>query len=252
MEKQPVLQISDEHLAETIEKAKAVYQSRQKRERIGFAGFLFCQMRFTGGNFIWLGQGLLLLGIIFSLIIRDISNIAIQYLPVYLGWLAILIAMTCIPFIGRSIQYKMFEIEMTTRISMPKLLIARIITTGIGDLVLIVVSLLMISMKTKLEASSTALYIILPFLLTCLICLITGTTVRNENQRYLCIAFCFILMVLLPILWQTAPVTFEQTSIPVWGAMCAVCIAILLIFGYKTISKEYKYGTNNSRTFQAL
>ncbi len=52
----PALQISEEHLAQTMREARLAYQNRRNRERIRYAAFLLRQVRFVGAT-VWLLQG---------------------------------------------------------------------------------------------------------------------------------------------------------------------------------------------------
>jgi ABC-type antimicrobial peptide transport system permease subunit len=159
---QPDLQISEEHLMQTMRQARMAYQNRRQRERIRYPAFLLRQVRFVGAP-VWLLQGFLLLCAFWLFGFADIgtvSNLAPRHLPVLLGCFAVFIAMTSIPFIGRSVRYRMLETEMATRISIPKLLLARISIIGIGNVLLLAVSFLLASTKAEFGAGSVALYLL--------------------------------------------------------------------------------------------
>ena len=145
--------------------------------------------------------------------------------------------MTSIPFVGRSMQYKMLETEMATRISIPKLLLARIFIIGIGNTLLLMVSFLLASTKAELGTGSIALYLLLPYLIACCGCLFIQAHAHNGQQGFVCTAFCFSLAALLFVLYKTAPVVYEQASASIWGALCAVCAVILITGIYRLLDK---------------
>ncbi|MHB8061797.1 MAG: hypothetical protein ACYDG2_04050 [Ruminiclostridium sp.] len=236
---QPDLQISEEHLIQTMWEARIAYQNRRNRKRIRYPAFLWRQVRFVGAP-VWLLQGLLLLCAFWLFGLADIgavSNFAPRHLPILLGCFAVFIAMTSIPFIGRSTQYGMFEIEMATRISIPKLLLTRIFIIGIGNVLLLTVSFLLASTKAELGTGSIALYLLLPYLIACCGCLFIQAYANRGYQGFACTAFCFSLTALLFMLYKTAPVVYEQASFGIWGVLCAVCIVILMIGIYRLLDK---------------
>lgn len=236
---QPDLQISEEHLIQTIRASRMAYQSRKQRERIRYPVFLLRQIRFVGAP-VWLLQGFLLLcafGLFGLVDIGTVSNLAPRHLPVLLGCFAVFIAMTSIPFIGRSMQYGMLETEMATRISIPKLLLTRISIIGIGNVLLLTVSFLLASTKAELGTGSIALYLLLPYLIACCGCLFIQAYAHRGYQGFVSTVFCFSLTALLFLLYQTAPKVYEQASAPIWGALCALCTMILIIGIYRLPNK---------------
>lgn len=236
----PSLQISEEHRVQTTREARMAYQNRRHRERVWYPSFLLRQVRFVGAP-VWLLQGLLLLCAFwlfgFSGTGGIVPKLAPRHLPVALGCFAVFIAMTGIPFIGRSAQYRMLETEMATRISIPKLLLTRIFIIGIGNVLLLAVSFFFARTEAALGAGSIALYLLLPYLIACCSCLFIQAYVHNGQQGFACTAFCFLLAVLLFILYKAAPVVYEQASVEIWGALCAVCVAILMMGTYRLLNK---------------
>ena len=236
---QPDLQISEEHLIQTMRASRMAYQSRRQRERIRYPAFLLRQVRFVGAP-VWLLQGFLLLCAFWLFGFGDIgtvSNLAPRHLPVLLGCFAVFIAMTSIPFIGRSAQYRMLETEMATRISIPKLLLTRISIIGIGNILLLTVSFLLASTKVELGTGSIVLYLLLPYLIACCGCLFIQAYAHSGQQGFISTAFCFSLTALLFVLYKTAPVVYEQASVGIWGVLCAVCVVILIIGMVRLLNK---------------
>ncbi|MDD3833341.1 MAG: hypothetical protein PHR18_05490 [Oscillospiraceae bacterium] len=232
---QSALQISEEHLIQTIRASRIAYQNRRQRERIRYPAFLLRQIRFVGAP-VWLLQGFLLLCAFWLFGFGDIG-FAPRHLPVLLGCFAVFIAMTSIPFIGRSAQYRMLETEMATRISIPKLLLTRIFIIGVGNVLLLTVSFLLARTKAELGTGSVALYLLLPYLIACCGCLFIQTYSHRGYQGFVSTAFCFSLTALLFVLYKTAPVIYEQASVGIWGVLCALCVVILIIEIYRLLDK---------------
>ena len=239
LKNQPDLQISEEHLIQTMRVSRMAYQNRRHRERIRYPAFFLRQVRFVGAP-VWLLQGFLLLCAFWLFGFGDIgtvSNLAPRHLPILLGCFAVFIAMTSIPFIGRSAQYRMLETEMATRISIPKLLLTRIFIIGIGNVLLLTVSFLLASTKAEFGVGSVALFLLLPYLVACCGCLFIQAYAHRGYQGFISTAFCFSLTALLFVLYKTAPVVYEQAFAPIWGALCAICAVILIIGIYHLLDK---------------
>ena len=239
LKSQPDMQISEEHLIQTMRKTRMAYQSRKQRERIRYPAFLLRQVRFVGAT-VWLLQGFLLLCAFWLFGLGDmgnVSNLAPRHLPVLLGCFAVFIAMTSIPFIGRSAQYRMLETEMATRISIPKLLLTRIFIIGIGNVLLLTVSFLLASTKAEFGVGSVALFLLLPYLIACCGCLFIQAYAHVGYQGFVSTAFCFSLTTLLFVLYKTAPVVYEQAFAPIWGALCVLCVVILIVGIYRLLDK---------------
>lgn len=226
-------------MTQTMQATRIAYQNRRQRKRIGYSNFLLRQTRFIGAP-VWLLQGFLMLCAcwLFGFAITDnISGLAPRHLPVLLGCFAVFISMTSIPFIGRSAQYKMPEIEMTTRISLSKLLLARFIIIGIGNLLLLTVSFILVKIGTEFGTGNIAIYLLLPYLIACCGCLFIQIYVRDRHQGFACTTFCFFLVALLFVLYKVAPVIYEQASAGVWGMLCMVCVVILVTELYHLLNK---------------
>jgi hypothetical protein len=239
LQDQLTLQISEEHLRQTKQAARMAYQSRRQRERIRYPAFLLRQVRFIGAP-VWLLQGLLLLcaGWLFGFAgIGGFSNFAPRHLPVLLGCFAIFTVMTGIPFIGRSAQYKMLEMEMATRNSFLQLLLTRILLIGIGNVLLLTVSLILAKSGTAIGTGIVAIYLLLPYLMACCGCLLIQIFTRGRHQGIACATFCCLLIWLSFVLYKTAPVVYEPASVGVWGILCTVCAVILAAGLYRLLHK---------------
>ena len=239
LKKQPELRISEQHLIQTMREARIAYQSRRQRERIRYPAFLLRQVRFIGVA-VWMLQGFLLLCAFLLFGFADVgtvSNFAPRHLPVLLGCFAVFIAMTSIPFIGRSIQYRMLEIEMATRISIPRLLLTRIFIICIGNVLLLTVSFLLVRTKAEFGTGSITLYLLLPYLIACCGCLFIQTYAHSGYQGFVSTAFCFSLISLIFVLYKSTPVVYEQAFIGVWGGLCVLCGVTLIIGIYRLLDK---------------
>ncbi len=159
----------DGHLANTLSLAGNEISRVQGRERISYTRFLSMQIKYIGWK-IWAAQGVFLLmirGFLSGFYARDDA----RYLMRLLSALSVLVLMTALPLIYRSIRYQMQEIEAAARFSSVKLLMAKLTMIGIGDLFLLGTIFLSALWKSSLQADSVFLILCFPFLLAGSVCL---------------------------------------------------------------------------------
>ncbi len=113
---------------------------QRKKKRIGFIEFILRQIRFMGKN-LWLTQGaaaFAMFGIGYLSTGKDIEGLCIRHIPLLLGVFAIMQVMASIPLLLTSYRYQMHEIEMASRISLPRLLMAKLIILAVEYLAVFV------------------------------------------------------------------------------------------------------------------
>ena len=142
---------------EAVRRCRAVYARRRKLRRLGAAEIIVGQLRFVALP-VWLVQGALLVVICLALGRAGGGRHALAMSALT----AVLVALTILPFYGRSERHGMREIEAATRVSRVKLLLAKLAAVGVGDAVCLGAAALL----TLRNAPGTALvFVVLPFAL---------------------------------------------------------------------------------------
>ena len=158
--------INSEHLAGTCLLAGEQACRKKRRARISFSSFLSMQIRFIGWK-IWLAQGIFLLFI--NGMFRRFFGGEYPENPLsaarLLFCLSILVIMTALPFLYRSVRCRMQEIEAAARFSCTRLLMAKLAIVGIGDLFILSGIFCIAIWRTSLTAGSALLYLCFPYLL---------------------------------------------------------------------------------------
>ena len=157
------------HFETTLLLAKKEVCRIQNRRRITFAQFLAAQITFIGWK-IWTMQGLFL-SAIHIFLFRLCREDAPRHIVSLLFCLSVLVLMTTLPFLYRSVRYQMQEVESAARFSLVKLLTAKLAMIGIGDLFMLGGIFLVTLWKTSLSAESIVVSLCFPFLLACCGCL---------------------------------------------------------------------------------
>lgn len=154
-----------ERMAMTAEALHKAYRGKH-RERIGFTGFLLRQIRFNGWK-IWLMQGVLLglLRLVLTFTYGSLKVVNQEKIPLLLCCISVLIVMTAVPFLWRSLRYRMFETEIATRMSMGRLTGAWLVLAGLGDAAVLSCVFWYTVRSTAISRSGAVLYLLVPFLL---------------------------------------------------------------------------------------
>lgn len=214
---QPPLEISEVHLAETMQSARIAYQTGRRREHSGYRDFLLRQVRLAGLP-VWLLQGgllFLMLGLSGCLL----EGIQSRHLPLLLGCLAVLTAMTGIPWLGRSVRHRMLEVEMATRMSLSGLFLSRMLIISAGDVLVLGLALLMASARTDFSGAGILAYLLLPYLMACCGCVLIQIRVHGRHQAFMSSSFGCLLIAMLLMLYKVFPRVYGQASLGIWEAL---------------------------------
>lgn len=221
--------ISNTHLQHTLSLLRQEQISKTSHERIKLNAFLALQIKFIGWK-IWLLQGLVLAVLCYFLTVifgEDLYKVK-RYSAVSICSIAIMILMMSVPFIQRSLRYKMHESEMATYFSSVRLLIAKLLMIGIGDIFILNGILLLIVFKNYLSIGSALLYAIFPFLLTSFGVMYLLGHIPAQHFSPCCALLCAILYICIALLNKFAPIVFQQTFSAAWAGVCLVLLLLCL------------------------
>lgn len=220
----------DARLQAAILSAKREASQKQRRQRISFARFLGKQLPGIGWK-LWSLQGL------FFLSVNAFLSDAAEYLrsPLRLAkllfCLSVAVFMTALPLLYRSIHYRMQEVEAATRFSSVKLLLAKLIIVGIGDLILLCGIFFAAMAKTSLSADTTVICLCFPFLLAGGGCLYMLGHLSPNRFLAGSLLFCTALLLVFSFLPEACAFLFQ----PAFAAAQIVSCALLLTFCAKQI-----------------
>lgn len=128
---QDSIPVSQAHLRETVALCLNELNTVGTAPRIGFWQFTWRQIRFADKK-IWAAQLLSLLALTWYM--RMFSERSARDLPLGLALLGILLALLSVTSVERSRRYRMLELELSTRMSVPRLLLAQMLLTGVSSL----------------------------------------------------------------------------------------------------------------------
>lgn len=232
---QSVVPLTDEQRAAEREKMvkdiQAIYEQvtqaadeKQRRERMGFAVFLKSQVRFIGWR-IWCMQavGIILLHCMWRTISRQVIGDVLN-IGFFLCCLSVLILLSAVPMLYRSVRYAMFETELVTRFSAVRLLIARLLAIGIGNVIILGIVLFSMAVNASIPAARALLYLLLPYLTASSGFLYLLKRIPADKlQVYSTFWGCFLVGIFI-VLRRFCPAFFMQTFSVFWAAVCLVLL----------------------------
>lgn len=220
------IQVSEKSLHSTLLLANRELFQKCQRSRINFRTFLTLQIKYMGLP-IWMVQGLLLLGIcalLPSLLQYHLAHLTSRGIATLLCYFSTILAMHSISFVYRSSRYGMWEIETASHFSLTRLLAAKILLSGIGNIILLGAVFTVISQNTSCNRARTLFYLLIPFLLARYGTLLLHRHISVERLQVCFIWICFGLPGVIFLLSRYAPIFFEQSFSPGWGGMCLILI----------------------------
>lgn len=219
----------NEHLESTILLARKEDLQRHAHERISFTRFLSIQIKFIGWK-IWAAQGIILL-IISSILTHTYGSYFFenpQFIARLLFCLSVLIIMTALPFIYRSVRYQMQEVEAATYFSSIKLLMAKLAVIGIGDIFMLIGIFITTIMKTSLQAENAILYLCVPFLFASSGCLFMLGHCTSKHFIAGSVGLCSFFILLCIAVPGHCRLIFQQSFSIGWMVVCAVLISFCI------------------------
>lgn len=216
---------NDAHLHTTILLAEREACQKQRQERISFAHFWEKQIRFIGRK-IWIVQGVSLFVMILLIPRFYADSITLHQMIKRLACLSILVFMAALPLLYRSVRYRMQEIETASRFSGVKLLLARLILIGIGDICLLTGIFLTSIINTLIPADSVFFCICFPFLLSGSVCLYMLGHLTPGKFLAGSLLFCSFLAVLFALIPGQYMFLYQPSLSAFWALLCAFLLAL--------------------------
>lgn len=208
-------------------RARDILAQKRIRRRIGFMEFLRRQIRFIYCR-IWLVQACMLMFLctflevpVHVLYMRDTGSMT-RYTAFLLCCMSVLVLFLAVPFLYRSIHYTMHELELTTRFSSVRLLAARMLAIGAGNVILLLGLLIFTVIRTSLRIDSVLLYLLLPYLAAACGLLYLLRHLPADKLQFGSAGLACILLLTFVLLKRFWPAFFVQRFSFGWGIVCLV------------------------------
>ena len=217
-----------DHMNETIYLVRKEIAQRAGRKRLSFWQFLRTQVRFIGWK-IWMMQ-LMVLGIVYACMTGFFEKYYTEHpedLPRLLMVLAIIVLMTAIPFLYRSIRYRMQEIESVTYVSSVRLMMARLFIIAVGDSVILASMYVMAISNSIIPKMLLFLCLSLPFFAACNGCLYMVGHLKPEHFLHGSIGLCMAMIGLFLYKGAWLELLFQNG---IYGLLLCILLMMLCIY----------------------
>lgn len=139
------------------------------------------------------------------------------------------IALVMIIEIARSSAYSMEELEMTTRFQLSDIVLARLGILGTGTIILFLLILPIISRTIGLGIVKTGIYILVPYLLTCIISLGIVSHTKGKDSAYYCGVSSVVISVIICVFGFTKhTMMYSEKYYNIWIIIFVVSIFIVM------------------------
>ena len=228
--------IDPRHLQETIAVSKQAFWQGEGNRPVSRLEFLFQQSRYVKKSW-WLLQGILLAAVCLALRGME-TDYAIRRC---LGLAGPLLAVLVLPELWKNRSANATEVESTTLYTLRSIYAARLTLFAGVDLVLLSLFFALASVLTRVTVWEMLIQFLLPFNVTCVICLSTlySRSIKSET-----------LSMVLCLLWAAAwllvverDVIYNAISAPLWvlalgASFC--CLGYAVLRGQKQLNLEAK------------
>ena len=213
--------------------------NKRMTKRISYPNFVFRMIRFISPK-IWFVQGIcfILLSVWLLANSRELANIEIAYASKMLCLYTVCIPFVSVPFLYRSVQYNMQEVEMVASFSYVQQLMMKLGMIAVGDVVMLLGGILVGAKAFHLDILSALLYVTLPFLLISSILLFITVHVPANRMILSCCVLFAVMLFVLNRLTHIYPVLFTYRFN--WISLL-LCVALLVL-----ISVQLKNLWNNT------
>lgn len=214
------------HLEATLFLAKEELQQKRQRSRISFGQFLVMQIPFIGWK-IW-GMQALVLTVLNTLLSRIYGTEPPRYIARLLSCSSVLVLMTALPFLYRSVRYRMQETEAASRFSCVRLLFAKLAMVGLGDLFMLGVLFQTALWKTDLSAEGIFISLCFPFLLAGCGCLFLLEHLPAKSFYVGSIGLCSVLLLLALLFFRYYDGLLFRAFPGRWLTACAFLLVLCI------------------------
>lgn len=216
------------HKEQLLMSVRNMESVKPTKERIGFFEFMVRQIPFIGKP-LWITQGIAAFAV-FGILYLASNDISIRHIPLFVGTLAVMQVMASVPLLLMSYRYQMYEIELVSQMSFPRLLMAKMALLSIEYMAVFVFCVVLSTGIAGMSAVRVSLHFLLPLFAACTGCIQiirhTGGWDEVSQRVGACEGFCTCLVAALAILYKMKPVIYDNTGL--WTILI-VCIFLLLI-----------------------
>ncbi|RSK26254.1 hypothetical protein EJF36_04940 [Bacillus sp. HMF5848] len=176
---------------------------------------------------VWISSSLILIGALLSLyLLTDINSFSVLW---SISSILPFIALLFITEVARSKSYNMAELEMSCKYNLLNIILVRLgILSGIH---LVTFTILILALFEKMEYGliRVGIYLLVPFLLTCVLSLLVLNHFKTREVTYICGGISCFVSISSSIISVSNVSLFADQLFYVWGiAFCILLVAVAI------------------------
>lgn len=210
--------------------------------RISFLSFVLSQTGYIRKSVLALNCLVLLAALLAAVSLNHVSLGAISALTPIL-------AVTLITESGRSQRWEMAELEMSTRLSLKSVVLARMALLGGFDLLLLLIMTPLAAQEQHISLIRTGVYLLCPYLVTTNLCLWICRKIRGRGSTYIC-GGATALVILGMMVFRDAQgwYFYEEQYFIYWLLLLITAVFGTVSEGIKTVKRTEELEWNLSST----
>lgn len=139
--------------------------------------------------------------------------------------------------IYRSSFFCMAELEMSCRFSLSQIIMARISILGCGNFTVLALLLIFIDCVSPYGVLRLIFYLLMPYLITCGICLLILNRMRGQGGTYACAAAACFVCVANTVLYSIVPLLYSGPYLHYWMLLFAAAVLLIGIQMHKLLKQ---------------
>lgn len=145
------------------------------------------------------------------------------------------LALLIITEIYRSAFYHMAELEISCRFSLSQIIMSRIGILGIGSIVVLMFILISMNQISSFGLIALISYLIVPYTMTCSLCLWILNRIRGQESIYSCAAATCFISILYTVIRTMVPLLYSESYLKYWWFCSAAFILLVALQLYQLI-----------------
>lgn len=218
-----------QRMEDTIAGAQQIFNDTQQSRRTSWKEFYCSQLHFISKK-VWILH--LFIVLMMSWLLNHVLSFGSfwsngRQVLMFVSIASPLLVVAGLQVLVRSFSFTMMEIELSTKHSLEKLMLARMSLLSLVDVLCIFLLSIFFSFRLQQEISLIFMYLLVPFQLTCLGCLSILSRTRSKDCGIYCLVFIGA-QVLIQVILSFVPSLqlYDKSSMGGW-----VVIMLLSMFG---------------------
>jgi hypothetical protein len=224
--------VDHQRMEDTITRSKLIWKEAEQSRRTSWREFYFAQLHFISKK-VW-GMHLFIV-LMMSWLLQHVPSFDSiwkneKQILMLVSISAPLLVVAGLQVLVRSFNFTMMEIELSTKHSLEKLMLARMSLLSLMDILCLVILTIFFGWQLQQGLGLIFLYLLVPFQLTCLGCLSIISRTRSKESGIYCLAFIGT-QVLIQVVLSLFPSLqlYDKTAMGGWFAILLLSMAGLVL-----------------------